>query len=159
MVTSLAFTGLGEDSRTPCNAPQMGRAPIEVAKVLGLLRPPWIYLLPSAGLSECFYFNDFHLPLEHYVFEPARFSHLPKHRYIFFGFAMAQEDLEKSRNGLHMEQTVSADSNNARLLDYTADEQKRIVRKVDLRLVSTLGVLYCASLMDRTNLGSAAIAG
>jgi hypothetical protein len=33
------------------------------------------------------------------------------------------------------------------------------VRKVDLRLVSTLGVLYCASLMDRTNLGSAAIAG
>lgn len=72
---------------------------------------------------------------------------------------MSQEDLEKSRNGLRVEQTVSADSNEARISEYTPDEQKRIVRKVDLRLVSTLGVLYCASLMDRTNLGSAAIAG
>ena len=72
---------------------------------------------------------------------------------------MSQEDLEKSRNGLHMEQAVSVDSNDARISEYTPDERKRIVRKVDLRLVSTLGILYCASLMDRTNLGAAAIAG
>jgi hypothetical protein len=72
---------------------------------------------------------------------------------------MSQEDLEKSRDGLHMEHTSSVDSNDARIAEYSPEEQKSIVRKVDLRLVSTLGVLYCASLMDRTNLGSAAIAG
>jgi hypothetical protein len=72
---------------------------------------------------------------------------------------MSQEELEKSRDGLHMEHTPSADSNDARIAEYSPTEQKSIVRKVDLRLVSTLGVLYCASLMDRTNLGSAAIAG
>ncbi|KAE9366459.1 phthalate transporter [Stipitochalara longipes BDJ] len=72
---------------------------------------------------------------------------------------MSQEDLEKSRHGLHVDQTRSADSNDVLIAEYSPEEQKRIVRKVDLRLVSTLGILYCASLMDRTNLGSAAIAG
>ena len=72
---------------------------------------------------------------------------------------MSNEDLEKSRHGLHMEQTVSTDLNDISIEEYTPEEQKSIVRKVDLRLVSTLGILYCASLMDRTNLGSAAIAG
>lgn len=40
---------------------------------------------------------------------------------------------------------------------FTPAEQKKIVRKIDRRLVLTLGVLYCASLMDRTNLGAAAM--
>ncbi len=72
---------------------------------------------------------------------------------------MSKEDLEKSRDGFHVEQTTSTDLNDISIAEYTAEEQKIIVRKVDLRLVSTLGILYCASLMDRTNLGSAAIAG
>jgi hypothetical protein len=72
---------------------------------------------------------------------------------------MSQEDLEKSRGGLHVEQTTSADSSDARIAEFSPAEQKRIVQRIDRRLVSTLGVLYCASLMDRTNLGSAAIAG
>lgn len=42
---------------------------------------------------------------------------------------------------------------------FTPEEQKKIMRKVDYRLVTTLGVLYCASLVDRANLSSAAIAG
>jgi hypothetical protein len=42
---------------------------------------------------------------------------------------------------------------------FTEAEQKKIIRKIDLRLVSTLGLLYMCSLMDRTNLGSANIAG
>ncbi|KAF2868716.1 major facilitator superfamily domain-containing protein [Massariosphaeria phaeospora] len=42
---------------------------------------------------------------------------------------------------------------------FTPDEQKKILRRVDRRLVVTVGVLYCISLMDRTNLSSAAIAG
>lgn len=42
---------------------------------------------------------------------------------------------------------------------FTLAEQKSIIRRIDYRLVLTLGALYCVSLMDRTNLGFAAIAG
>ena len=44
-------------------------------------------------------------------------------------------------------------------LQFTPAQEKRIVRKIDLRLAVTLGALYCISLLDRTNLGSASIAG
>lgn len=43
--------------------------------------------------------------------------------------------------------------------DFTLEEQHRIIRKVDRRVVVTLGVLFCVSLIDRVNLGSANIAG
>lgn len=39
------------------------------------------------------------------------------------------------------------------------EEQTRIIRRVDRRLVLTVGAMYCASLMDRTNMGAASIAG
>ncbi|KAK3486664.1 major facilitator superfamily domain-containing protein [Neurospora hispaniola] len=38
-------------------------------------------------------------------------------------------------------------------------EEKRIKRHIDRRLVMTIGAMYCVSLMDRTNLGAANIAG
>ncbi|KAM4064508.1 major facilitator superfamily protein [Hirsutella rhossiliensis] len=41
----------------------------------------------------------------------------------------------------------------------TPDEQRRIIRRVDRRLVLTVGALYCVSLMDRTNMSAANIAG
>ncbi|KAM6523103.1 hypothetical protein FSOLCH5_003722 [Fusarium solani] len=41
----------------------------------------------------------------------------------------------------------------------TPDEQKRTIRRIDVRLVSTLGFLYCVSLMDRNNTGIAMISG
>lgn len=43
--------------------------------------------------------------------------------------------------------------------EYTLPEQRKIIHRIDRRLVVTCGVMYCVSLMDRTNLGSAAIAG
>jgi hypothetical protein len=43
--------------------------------------------------------------------------------------------------------------------EYTELEQKKIIHRVDRRLVLTVGVLYCVSLMDRTNLSAAAVAG
>ncbi|WPH04103.1 retrograde regulation protein 2 [Acrodontium crateriforme] len=49
--------------------------------------------------------------------------------------------------------------NDARINAFTTEEQKKIIRRVDLRLVLTLGFLYCVSLMDRTNLGIAVVAG
>lgn len=42
---------------------------------------------------------------------------------------------------------------------FTPQEQKKIIHQIDRRLVLTVGALYCISLMDRTNLGAAMIAG
>jgi MFS family permease len=42
---------------------------------------------------------------------------------------------------------------------YSPAEQKKIIHRVDRRLVSMCGLMYCVSLMDRTNLSAAAIAG
>jgi hypothetical protein len=58
-----------------------------------------------------------------------------------------------------VERTTSAESNDARIAEFTPEEQKKIIRHVDYRLVLTLGFLYMCSLMDRTNLGAANIAG
>lgn len=42
---------------------------------------------------------------------------------------------------------------------FSPDEQKSIIRRIDRRLVLTVGAMYCISLMDRTNMGAANIAG
>lgn len=72
---------------------------------------------------------------------------------------MSNEDLEKSEVADQVEHVDAKDSNTILIHEFSEAEQKRIVQRIDRRLVTTLGVLYCASLMDRTNLGSAAIAG
>lgn len=72
---------------------------------------------------------------------------------------MSHSDLEKVGHDDHVERTKSEDSNDARIAQFTPAQQKRIIRHIDRRLVVTLGILYCTSLMDRTNLSSAAIAG
>lgn len=41
---------------------------------------------------------------------------------------------------------------NPALDGFTAEDHKRIKRKIDKRLVLTLGCMYCVSLMDRTNM-------
>ena len=61
-------------------------------------------------------------------------------------------DTEKSNTELAAHPSVSD-------FGFTEEEQKRIIRHVDIRLVLTIGVLYCVSLMDRTNLGVASVAG
>lgn len=43
--------------------------------------------------------------------------------------------------------------------ELTSDEKRKIIRKIDCRLVIMLGAMYCVSLIDRTNLSNAAIAG
>lgn len=60
-----------------------------------------------------------------------------------------------------LERTTSEESaeNDARIDAFTPAEQKAIIRRIDRRLVLTLGFMYCVSLMDRTNLGIAAVAG
>ncbi|KAJ5834213.1 Major facilitator superfamily domain general substrate transporter [Penicillium robsamsonii] len=43
--------------------------------------------------------------------------------------------------------------------EFTPQEKKKILRRIDLRLVTMTGLAYCISLMDRTNLSMAAVAG
>lgn len=43
--------------------------------------------------------------------------------------------------------------------EFTLEEQRKIIHRVDRRLILTTGIMYCISLMDRTNLSAAAIAG
>ncbi|OQD88191.1 hypothetical protein PENANT_c004G08694 [Penicillium antarcticum] len=42
---------------------------------------------------------------------------------------------------------------------FTPSEQRSIIHKIDRRLITGLGILFGVSLMDRTNLGNASIAG
>lgn len=41
----------------------------------------------------------------------------------------------------------------------TVREQRNALRLIDLRVTVVTGVMFCISLMDRTNLGIASIAG
>jgi len=66
-------------------------------------------------------------------------------------------------NYLEREDTTESMSferlNDARINAFTPEEQHKIIRRIDRRLVLTLGFLYCVSLMDRTNTGIAVVAG
>ena len=71
----------------------------------------------------------------------------------------AGSDMEKT--GIHEEDIVatSPDHEDPRISRFTHKEQRSIMHRVDRRLVLTLGAMYCISLMDRTNLSAANIAG
>lgn len=43
--------------------------------------------------------------------------------------------------------------------EYSYEEQRKIIHRVDRRLVLSCGLAYCISLMDRTNVSMASIAG
>ena len=72
-------------------------------------------------------------------------------------------EIERANNKLEQVNTTSSVNsdklNDARIAEFTPEEQKKIIRRIDRRLVLTLGFLYCVSLMDRTNTGIAVIAG
>jgi hypothetical protein len=65
------------------------------------------------------------------------------------------EDVEAS----HLKHDGHGSSDGEFESEFTPQEQKAIIHRVDRRLVVTVGVLYCISLMDRTNLSAASVAG
>lgn len=83
------------------------------------------------------------------------------------------QDIETKASAYHSEKAPSASdgsspkveavtkTEHARPEDFNISpaEEKRIKRHIDRRLVMTVGAMYCVSLMDRTNLGAANIAG
>jgi hypothetical protein len=56
----------------------------------------------------------------------------------------------------HVEMTDSPVPND---FGFTPRQQRHIFHKIDRRLITGLGLLLGVSLMDRTNLGNASIAG
>ena len=76
---------------------------------------------------------------------------------------MATNSEKLEDGGVHrLERRVSQESglsDQSHIDAFTPEEQKKIIRRVDFRLVPTLGFMYCVSLMDRTNLGIAAVGG
>jgi len=69
--------------------------------------------------------------------------------------------MDKSEMGIaHYEDGASENSDDFAIInEFTPEETKKIIHRIDRRLVTVVGLMYCISLMDRTNLGAAAIAG
>jgi hypothetical protein len=72
---------------------------------------------------------------------------------------MALHDVEKTTTSMKEDIHHDGSSNDEYECEFTLKEQRKIVHRIDRRLVLTVGILYCISLMDRTNLSSASIAG
>jgi hypothetical protein len=71
---------------------------------------------------------------------------------------MATHDIEKRPDSLK-EDVRDGSSQGEYECEFSPAEQRKIIHRIDRRLVVTVGVLYCISLMDRTNLSAASIAG
>jgi len=65
------------------------------------------------------------------------------------------QDMEKDA-AVHVEQVRES-----RTIQYgiSPEHQKKVIRRVDVRLLPILGLMYSISLVDRTNLGLALVAG
>lgn len=87
-------------------------------------------------------------------------AHIEEHKE-----AAMSANSEKDMDVDYVERVATAESqtsekvNDARIAAFTPAEQRKIIHRVDRRLVLTLGFLYCVSLMDRTNTGIAVVAG
>ncbi|KAJ5163513.1 Major facilitator superfamily domain general substrate transporter [Penicillium coprophilum] len=72
--------------------------------------------------------------------------------------SVKKEDLEL----VHLEEqelSQRKSGNESPVYDIDEAHQKRVIRRVDLRLLPILGIMYSISLIDRTNLGLAFVAG
>ena len=73
----------------------------------------------------------------------------------------AEERVEDTQRGYSPSSTEKhGQRDNDQLLSaWRITEQKRLIRRVDYRLIPICGIMYCVSLLDRTNLSNANIAG
>lgn len=68
-------------------------------------------------------------------------------------------DLEESTSTSSSKISSSSPSNGESSFPFTPQEQKRIIRQIDLRVVLLLGAMYAVSLIDRSQIGLAMISG
>ena len=68
--------------------------------------------------------------------------------------------LEHGHNAYHDEKRSMEPTEDEQIVAmFSAKDQARVLRRIDLRLITLCGAMYCVSLLDRTNLSNAAIAG
>lgn len=65
----------------------------------------------------------------------------------------------EEKGGVELVETISNGSNNSQELIFDEKETKRLIRKIDWRLLPFLALLYLLSFLDRTNIGNARLAG
>lgn len=70
-----------------------------------------------------------------------------------------RNDLEKTMESTKTEVLQQAKDDEGTMDDVSSAEKKKIIRKIDRRLITATGLMFAVSLMDRTNLGYAMIAG
>lgn len=68
-------------------------------------------------------------------------------------------DLEESTSTTSSKTSSSSPSNGESPFPFTPQDQKRIIRQIDLRVVLLLGAMYAVSLIDRSQIGLAMISG
>lgn len=68
-------------------------------------------------------------------------------------------DLEQSTSTSSSKTSSSSPSNSESPFPFTPQDQKRIIRQIDLRVVLLLGAMYAVSLIDRSQIGLAMISG
>jgi len=73
--------------------------------------------------------------------------------------SFAPEKLDFAANHVEEISHTNSQTDDGILGEFSLSEQKKIIRKIDLRLVPICGIMYCISLLDRTNLSAANIAG
>lgn len=71
---------------------------------------------------------------------------------------------EKYASGLHHQTSdavtpPSLSMNNDDQAQFDADEEKKLLRKIDMRLIPTVWIMYLLSYLDRSNIGNAYTAG
>lgn len=68
-------------------------------------------------------------------------------------------EIQEKGTGVELLETVSTESSNSQEHLYDDKATARLVRKIDLRLLPFLALLYLLSFLDRTNIGNARLAG
>lgn len=68
-------------------------------------------------------------------------------------------DLEESTSTSSSSTSSSSPSNSESSFPFNPQDQKRIIRQIDLRVVLLLGAMYAVSLIDRSQIGLAMISG
>ncbi len=123
-----------------------------------LVQPPHRSLSPTSGSP----LNKLLVPIPFQVTkrvpQTSTSFHVPRLENKACTMASSEEKVGfeniEAANPDHKSAPISPDN-----FGFSPAEQKRIIRHVDRRLVVTVGFMYCISVMDRTNLGAANIAG
>ncbi|PSK60180.1 hypothetical protein B9Z65_1078 [Elsinoe australis] len=67
--------------------------------------------------------------------------------------------IDRGNKASHIQMVENVDKTSPSELSWTDEEEKKLVRKIDLLLLPTIWLMYLLSYMDRTNIGNAKIAG